>query len=410
MLPMDTTAATRPEDVGFCSRRIGRVETWMRQQVSSDRLAGVEVMINRRGRTAFHRCHGKADLVRAADATPETIYRIYSMTKALTAVAVMMLYEEGRFQLDDPITRYLPEFRGQRVFTGGGYGAVTTEPAKRSITFRDLLTHTSGLTYGFMQATPVDAIYRAQKIELPGTDEPLGDIMARLAKVPLIAQPGTEWNYSIASDLLGHLVAVISGQPFEVFLRERVIRPLGMADTDFFVPSDKVGRFAANYEKGPDGCPRLIDDPATSRFLIPPRAPSGGGGLVGTARDYMRFCQMLLARGVHGSERLLGRKTVELMTRNHLDGDMAAMGQPRFAESSYYGIGFGLGFSVTLDPAKAQIVGSPGEYAWGGMASTAFWVDPQEDMAVVMMTQLTPSSTYPIRRELRVLTYQAIVD
>jgi CubicO group peptidase (beta-lactamase class C family) len=406
---MDEIAAARPEDVGLCSRRIGRVEAWMQRQVSGGRLAGVEVMINRRGRTAFHRCHGKADVARNADATPDTIYRIYSMTKPLTAVAVMMLYEDGRFQLDDPITRYLPAFRDQRVLTGGGYGAVATEPAKRDITFRDLLTHTSGLTYGFMQATPVDAIYRAQKIELPGAEEPLGDIMARLGKVPLVAQPGAAWNYSLASDLLAHLVAVISGQPFDAFLRERVIGPLGMADTDFHVPSGKAGRLAANYEKGPDGRPRLIDDPATSPFLSPPKAPSGGGGLVGTARDYMRFCQMLLARGAHGSQRLLGRKTVELMTMNHLDGDMAAMGQPRFAESSYHGIGFGLGFSVTLDPARAQILGSPGEFAWGGMASTAFWVDPQEDMTVVMMTQLTPSSTYPIRRELRVLAYQAIV-
>jgi CubicO group peptidase (beta-lactamase class C family) len=261
-----------------------------------------------------------------------------------------------------------------------------------------------------MQATPVDAMYRAQKLELPGAQEPLGDLMTRLAAMPLIAQPGTEWNYSIASDLLGHLVAVISGQPFEAFLRERIMAPLGMTDTDFFVSADKIGRFAASYEKGPDGRPRLIDDPATSRFLTPPRAPSGGGGLVGTARDYMRFCQMLLNRGVHGSERLLGRKTIELMAMNHLKGDMAAMGQPRFAESNYHGIGFGLGFSVTLDPAQAQILGSPGEYAWGGMASTAFWVDPKEDMAVVMMTQLVPSSTYPIRRELRVLTYQSIVD
>ena len=234
--------------------------------------------------------------------------------------------------------------------------------------------------------------------------------MARLAKAPLIAQPGAEWNYSIASDVVGHLVAVISGRPFEEFLRERVIAPLGMTDTDFFVPSGKVSRFAANYEKGPDGKPWLIDDPETSRFLKSPNAPSGGGGLVGTARDYMRFAQMLLDKGAHGSSRLLGRKTVELMTMNHLNGDMAAMGQPRFAESNYHGIGFGLGFSVVLDPAKAQIVGSPGEYAWGGMASTAFFADPREDLAVVMMTQLTPSSTYPIRREVRVLTYQAIVD
>jgi CubicO group peptidase (beta-lactamase class C family) len=409
-LAMPEIAVTRPEDVGLCSKRLDRVATWMQQQVAGGRLAGVEVMINRRGRTAFHRCHGKRDLARGADATPDTIYRIYSMTKPLTAVAAMMLYEEGRFQLDDPITRYLPEFAAQRVFTGGGYGAVATEPAIRDIVFRDLLTHTSGLTYGFMQATPVDAMYRAQKLELPGSPEPLGDIISRLAKLPLIAQPGTEWNYSIASDVLGYLIAVISGQPFEVFLRERVIGPLGMADTDFFVPSDKVVRFAANYDKGPDGRPRLLDDPETSRFLTPPKAPSGGGGLVGTARDYMRFCQMLLARGAGEEQRLLGRKTVELMTMNHLGGDMAAMGQPRFAESNYHGIGFGLGFSVTLDPARAQILGSPGEYAWGGMASTAFWIDPQEDMAVVMMTQLTPSSTYPVRRELRVLAYQAIID
>jgi CubicO group peptidase (beta-lactamase class C family) len=382
----------------------------MRQQVSAGRLAGIEVMINRRGHTAFHFCHGKRDVARNADATPETIYRIYSMTKPLTAVAIMMLYEEGRFQLDDPITRYVPGFAGQRVFTGGGYGAMITEPAIRDITFRDLLTHTSGLTYGFMQATPIDAMYRAQKLDLPGSPEPLGDLVARLAKVPLIAQPGSEWNYSVSSDVLGHLVAVIASQPFDEFLRERVIRPLGMADTEFFVPSDKVNRFAANYEKGPDGRLRLLEDPETSRFLRPPRAPSGGGGLLGTARDYMRFCQMLLNRGVHGSTRLLGRKIVELMTKNHLNGDMAAMGQPRFAESNYYGIGFGLGFSVMLDPVKAQIVGSPGEYAWGGMASTAFWVDPEEEMAVVMMTQLTPSSTYPVRRELRVLAYQSIVD
>jgi CubicO group peptidase (beta-lactamase class C family) len=407
---MHESATTKPQDAGFSPGRIERIETWMREQISAHRLAGVVVMINRGGYTAFHRWHGKRNLARNAEATPDTIYRIYSMTKPLTAVAIMMLYEEGRFQLDDPITRYLPTFANQRVFSGGGYGAVMTEPAMRDITFRDLLTHTSGLTYGFMQATPIDAVYRAQKLELPGSEEPLGDIVARLGKVPLIAQPGTEWNYSIATDVLGHLVAVISGRPFDEFLRERVIGPLEMVDTDFYVPAGKVDRFAANYKRGPDGRPELLEDPQLSRFLQPPKAPSGGGGLVGTARDYMRFCQMLLRRGAHGSTRLLGRKTVELMTMNHLDGDMAAMGQPRFGESNYHGIGFGLGFSVMLNPAKAQIVGSSGEYAWGGMASTAFWIDPLEDMAVVMMTQLTPSSTYPIRRELRVLAYQCIVD
>ena len=407
---MTEMMTAKPEDVGLSAERLARVESWMRQQVEGGRLAGVEVMVNRRGRTAFHRCEGKRDLARATKATPDTIYRIYSMTKAMTSVAIMMLYEEGRFQLDDPISRFLPAFAGQRVFSGGGFGAVQSEPAVRDITFRDLLTHTSGLTYGFMQANPVDAIYRAQKLELPGTDMTLTEFADKVAKVPLIAQPGAEWNYSVSTDILGHLVAVISGQPFETFLRERVIGPLGMTDTDFQVPAAKVGRFAACYMRGPDGRPELQDDPEKSRFLKAPKAPSGGGGLVSTARDYMRFAQMLLGRGALGQTRLLGRKTVELMTMNHLDGDMAAMGQPRFGESNFHGIGFGLGFSVTLDPARAQIAGSPGEYAWGGMASTAFWIDPKEEMAVIMMTQLMPSSTYPVRRELRVLTYQAVVD
>jgi CubicO group peptidase (beta-lactamase class C family) len=407
---MSEIATVKPEEAGLSGERLARIEPWLKRQVDSGRLAGVEVMINRRGRTAFHKCVGQRDIARGTAATPDTIYRIYSMTKAMTSVAIMMLYEEGRFQLDDPISKFLPKFANQRVFTGGGYGAVMTEPAVRDITFRDLLTHTSGLTYGFMQASPVDAAYRAKAIELPGTDKSLGEMIDLLAEQPLIAQPGAEWNYSLSTDVLGHLVAVISGQPFDQFLRERVIVPLGLTDTDFHVPASKVARFAACYMRGDDGRPKLIDDPASSKFLAPPAAPSGGGGLVSTARDYMRFCQMLLGKGALGGVRLLGKKTVELMTMNHLDGDMAAMGQPRFSEANYHGIGFGLGFSVMLDPAKAQIAGTPGECAWGGMASTAFWFDPVEDLAVVLMTQLIPSSLYPIRRELRVLTYQAIVD
>lgn len=407
---MSEMSAVKPEEVGFSSVRLKRIESWMRTQVTGGRLASVEVMINRRGRTAFHLTEGKQDLARGKAATPDSIHRIYSMTKAMTSVAIMMLYEEGLFQLDDPISRFVPAFANQRVYTGGGYGAVQSAPAVRDIIFRDLLTHTSGLTYGFMAANPVDAMYRAQKLELPGTDMTLAEFADKVAAMPLIAQPGTEWNYSVATDILGHLVAVISGQPFEQFLRTRIIAPLEMHDTDFHVPSAKVGRFCACYVKGPDGRPALQDDPEKSRFLVAPKAPSGGGGLVSTARDYMRFCQLLLGRGALGQVRLLGRKTVELMTLNHLEGDMAAMGQPRFGESNFHGIGFGLGFSVTLDPAKAQISGSAGEYSWGGMASTAFWIDPKEDLAVVMMTQLMPSSTYPIRRELRVLTYQALVD
>jgi CubicO group peptidase (beta-lactamase class C family) len=340
----------------------------------------------------------------------DTIVRIYSMTKPLTSVAIMMLYEEGRFQLDDPISRFLPYFANQRVCIGGARGKLETAPAERDITFRDLLTHTSGLTYGWMEASPVDALYRAEGIDFQTSTNTLGELVERAARLPLLAQPGTAWNYSIATDVLGHLVAVISGRSFEDFLHERIIAPLGMTDTGFHVTPDRLPRFAANYSPGPNGELALIDDPTTSRFAAPRAICSGGGGLCSTAGDFMRFCQMMLGMGALDGVRLLGRKTVELMTTNHLRGDMGDMGQKRFSESSYEGIGFGLGFSVMLDPARAQVLGTPGEYAWGGAASTAFWIDPREEMAVILLTQLTPSSTYPIRRELRVLTYQAIID
>jgi CubicO group peptidase (beta-lactamase class C family) len=342
---------------------------------------------------------------------PDTIYRIYSMTKPLTSTAIMMLYEEGRFQLDDPISRFIPAFANPRVCVGGSRGKLETIPAEREITFRDLLSHTSGLTYGFMESTPVDALYRAKDgVDFQTATTSLRQIVDKLATFPLIAQPGKAWNYSVSTDVLGCLVEVISGQPFEKFLVEKVARPLGMIDTDFHVPQAKHDRFAANYQPSPDGKLALIDDPAKSRYLQPRTVNSGGGGLVSTASDYLRFCKFMLNKGELEGVRLLGKKTVELMTMNHLGGDMADMGMPRFSESPYYGIGFGLGFSVMIDPAKAQILGTKGEYAWGGAASTAFWCDPAEDMAVVMLTQLMPSSTYPIRRELRVLAYQAIVD
>ncbi len=393
--------------VGLSAERLGRIDGWMRRWVDGGRLAGMSVLVSRHGQVAYQRCYGMADRERGTAMAADTIVRIYSMTKPLTSVALMMLYEEGRFQLDDPIHAVLPYFKQTRVWAGEGRDPV---PLDRPITYRDLLTHTSGLTYGFINATPVDAMYRDGGVDFQTADATLGDIVEKAAAMPLLAQPGTAWNYSIATDVIGHLVAEISGQPFERFLHDRVIAPLGMTDTAFTVAPGNVARFAANYSRGEDGRAALLDDPATSRFITPRAIASGGGGLTGTARDYMRFCQMMLNKGQLDGERLLGRKTVELMTSNHLPGDMAAMGMPRFSESKYDGIGFGLGFSVTLDPARAEILGSPGEYAWGGAASTAFWIDPVEDMAVVLLTQLTPSSTYPIRRELRVLTYAAVVD
>ena len=401
------------EAVGLSATRLGRIDGWMQRWVDSGRLTGMSVLVSRRGQIAYQNCYGLSDVERGTPMSPDTIVRIYSMTKPLTSVALMMLYEEGRFQLDDPIHAVLPYFQQTRVWAGEGRDPV---PLERPITYRDLLTHTSGLTYGFINVTPIDAMYREQGVDFQTADATLGQIVAKAASMPLLAQPGAAWNYSIATDVIGHLVAEISGMPFGQFLHDRVIAPLGMTDTAFTVAPGNVPRFAANYYRGEDGRAALLDDPATSRFVT--RAPdaiaSGGGGLTGTARDYMRFCHMMLNKGAldgaSNGERLLGRKTVELMTCNHLGGDMASMGMPRFSESKYDGVGFGLGFSVMLDPAKAEMLGTPGEYAWGGAASTAFWVDPAEEMAVVLLTQLTPSSTYPIRRELRVLTYAAVVD
>ena len=407
---MDITVGTEPEDVGLSSVQLGRVRDWAQRQVDSGKLAGVTTMVARRGRVAhLHSC-GLADREAGLGMAADTIVRIYSMTKPLTSVAVMMLYEQGLFQLDDPVSRFLPCFTTMRVATGGQRGKIDTAPAARPITIRDLLTHTSGLTYGFMQSTQVDALYRDEGIDFQTAECTLGELVERAAALPLLAQPGAEWNYSIATDVLGHLVATVSGEPFGDFLQHRVIDPLGMVDTAFHVPAQKAHRFAANYARSASGGVTLLDDPATSRYLSPPAICSGGGGLVSTAGDYMRFCHFMLNRGELDGVRLLGRKTVELMTSNHLRGDMAAMGMPRFSESSYEGVGFGLGFSVMLDPARAQVLGTPGEYAWGGAASTAFWVDPVEELAVVLLTQLTPSSTYPIRRELRVLTYAALLD
>lgn len=408
---MDTLPLVTPEQVGLSAARLDRVRTWMHQWVDSGKLAGMVTCVMRKGQLAFAEVHGKADVARDKPMRPDTIFRIYSMTKPLTSTAIMMLYEEGRFQLDDPISKFIPAFANPRVYVGGSRGKMETVPAEREINFRDLLTHTSGLTYGFMESTPVDAAYRAKDgVDFQTADTSLKQVVEKLATIPLIAQPGKAWNYSVATDVLGYLVEVISGQPFEKYLKEKVIDPLRMIDTDFYVPKEKHDRFAANYSAGPGGKLDLIDDPAKSRYLAPRKVNSGGGGLVSTAADYLRFCQFMLNKGELDGVRLLGRKTVELMTMNHLSGDMADMGTPRFSESTYTGIGFGLGFSVMIDPAKAYIAGTPGEFAWGGAASTAFWIDPAEDMAVVLLTQLMPSSTYPIRRELRVLTYQAIVD
>ena len=400
---------TRPEDVGLSTPRLARISAWMRRWVDSGRLPGLLVAVVRDDRLAWIETCGLRDVEAGRPVEPDTIYRIYSMTKPIATVAALMLYEDGRFQLDDPIAKYIPAFSGTRVFASGTAESFETDPLARPITVHDLMTHTSGLTYAFQREHPVDALYRRHGIEFNANLGPLTELVDATAAQPLVFQPGARWNYGVSTDVLGRLVEIWSGLPFDTFLAERIFSPLGMVDTGFHVPEGESERFASNYTRSDEGGLALLDAAGESRFLEPAATLSGGGGLVSTAADYLRFTRMLRGRGALGEVRLLGRKTVEHMTANQLPGDLADLGQPTFSETPFTGVGFGLGVSVMLDPAKARIVGSPGEYAWGGMASTAFWVDPGEDLIVLLLTQLSPSSTYPIRRELRVLTYQALL-
>jgi CubicO group peptidase (beta-lactamase class C family) len=332
------------------------------------------------------------------------------MTKPITSTAFMMLVEEGLVALDEPVHRYIPAWSDLGVFEAGESGAFQSRRCNTPMRIVDLLRHTSGLTYDFQARTNVDAAYRKLKIGAIGSDVALDAMIDHLAGVPLEFSPGEAWNYSVSTDVLGYLIGTISGQPFEDFLQSRIFAPLGMTDTGFFVSEDKRARFAACYALNEAGQIVLQDDPRTSRFLAAPVFVSGGGGLVGTAADYMKFCNMLLAGGAANGHRFLGPKTIELMTLNHLPGgrQLNEMSRSLFSEAAYAGVGFGLGFAVTLDLAKTMIAASAGECFWGGMASTAFWIDPLEDIAVVFMTQFIPSNHYPIRRQLRTLVYAAL--
>ena len=400
-----------PESLGLNSARLGRISVYLKDYVESGKLPGYLVVVARRGQPVYLDRYGWRDVEARAPVEDDTIFRIYSMTKPITSVALMSLYERGVFQLDTPVSAFIPAFQHLEVFESGDRDHYRSVPAEREMRISDLLTHTSGLTYGFMNLHPVDAMYRARGVEGSRSGGTLHDMVETLGELPLLFSPGTRWSYSVATDVLGYLVEVLSGMSLDAYLAEHIFAPLGMTDTGFFVPPEKVSRFGANYEYD-DGGLRLADRPPDSPYCCKPSFLSGGGGLVSTAADYLRFMRMLRNKGELNGERILGRKTVEFMTINHLPGntDLAGIGQKVFSEMPFDGIGFGLGFSVVLDPAKSGIIGSPGEYAWGGAASTAFWIDPVEDMSVLFLTQLMPSSSYPIRRDLRVLSYQALVD
>ncbi len=392
---------------GFSEERLARIPRFLQDQVDQGQLPGALTLIWRRGRIAHASLVGQMDLSRATPMRADAIFRLYSMTKPVTVVALLMMMEEGRIALDDSVARFIPGFARLKVRTG--------ETPPRAMTVLDLLRHTAGFTYGFHNRTPIDAAYRRLRIAEFDTEGGLAAMIAQLESLPLEYAPGDAWIYSVAIDVAGYLVERVSGQSFASFVREKILHPLQMADTDFLVPEEKRQRFAACYALK-DGKLDLFDDPAQSPWFAAPKLESGGGGLAGTADDYLRFCRMLLNNGELDGARLLSPKTVALMTSNHLPGgkeiaDLSPVSDA-FNESGYRGIGFGLGVAVTLDPVRVGIPGTAGEFAWGGMASTAFFVDPQEDMAVVFMTQVITDTARRVRlrRDLRSLVYGAMTD
>ena len=413
-----------PESAGMSKAALDRVEAHLKHRyIDSGRFPGTQLLIYRRGKIVHSTVQGLADVERKVPVKDDTIFRIYSMTKPITSVAFMMLVEEGRVAIDEPVHKYIPEWKNLGVFQAGTAPAFLTKPPSRPMLIVDLLRHTSGLTYGFQQRSNVDAAYRELRIEELDKGKTLQSMIDELAKLPLEFSPGEAWNYSVSADVIGYLIGKISGKPFEQFLKERIFDPLDMKDTDFFVPAAKTRRFAACYSADPEGGVTLHatdrrggltlqDDPTKSSFLSPPSFFSGGGGLCSTAADYLTFCRALLNGGELGGVRLLGPKTLKLMTSNHLPGglDLPGMSRSLFSEATYNGIGFGLGFAVTMDPAQTLIAGSPGEFNWGGLATTSFFIDPAEELITIFMTQVIPSSAYPIRRELRTMVYAAITD
>ncbi len=401
-----------PREVGLSPERLSRLDDHFRRYVDDGRLAGWLVAVARHGRVAHMSSYGSADAARTRDFAEDTVVRLYSMTKPLTSVAAMMLVERGQLALKDPVANFLPEFGESQVFTGGSAESPVLVPQERPMLIWHLLTHTAGLTYGFQQQDPVDEMYRAAGFEWGYPDGfDLDDCCRVWASLPLLFQPGTEWNYSVATDVLGRVVEVVSGRSLDRFFEDEILGPLGMHETSFSVPDERRERLADLFI--PDGSTgRAVQAPAVLDRRNPPRVLSGGGGLYGTIDDYLRFCQMILNGGELDGARLLGRHTVSYMARNHLPGDvdLEAYGRPLFSETTYDGIGFGLGFSVVIDAAANKVPCSEGELAWGGAASTAFWIDPAESLSVVFLTQLLPSSTHPIRPELKQLVYQSLIN
>ncbi len=411
-----------PESVGLSATRLARLDDVMRQRyVDTGKLPGLMTMVYRRGQLVHTGLSGHMDLERGKKMREDTIFRIYSMSKPVTAVALMMLAEEGLIGLDDDVATHIPSFRNLGVYSTGMPSLIPTAtpsfistPVERPMKVVDLVTHTSGLTYGFMNRTGVDAAYRRLRVAEFNTEGGLDTMIEQLSSLPLEFSPGTKWNYSVSIDVMGYLVQKLSGMKFSDFLRTRLFEPLGMTDTAFWCPPEKLDRLSSCYMPDGAGGIKVQDDAGKSFFSAPPGLESGGGGLLSTAHDYMRFCRMMLAGGTLDGVRILSPKTVALFSLNHLpdNKELAHMAPPgMFSEAGYSGIGFSIGCGVNVNVARTRLPGTLGEYFWGGAASTAFWIDPVEDLAVVFMTQVIGSEArLTLRRDLRTLVYSAMTE
>ncbi len=398
-----------PTEAGFSIERLDRITRHLNKNyIEPGKIAGCQTLVARHGHVAYFGSLGQMDRERNRPMAEDTIFRIYSMTKPITSVALMMLYEQGYFQLNDPVYRVIPEWRDQRVYVSGEGATMETRACEWPMTFRHVLSHSGGLTYG-ASPHPVDQAYREHGVSR-GERETLRTFVEKLAQVPLRYVPGEQWLYSLSTDVCGYLVEALSGMPFDRYLQEQIFNPLGMHDTSFSVAPEKAGRFAANYQRQPDKSLSLFDDPEKSTYLKTPTFFSGGGGLTSTTADYFRFCEMLRRGGDLDGARILGPRTIELMTKNHLSGgrDLTEMALGGRSETASEGVGFGLGFAMTLSEVDSGAIGE-GDYYWGGAASTIFWVDPVEDLVAIFMTQLMPSGSFNFRGQLKNIIYSAIV-
>jgi CubicO group peptidase (beta-lactamase class C family) len=400
---------TSPEAVGLSTQRLHRIHSLMQAYIDQQKIAGLITAVARHGQVAHWECFGWMNLESNQPMQPDTILRIYSMTKPITSVAALMLYEEGHFQLDDPVARFIPSVAEMKVCREATTAGLQLVEQEWAMTMRDLFLHTSGLPHHALARSPIEQLYH--QAELTSAGRSLHKMVQTLVSLPLACQPGSRWWYGLSHDVLGYLVEVMSGMPFDVFLQQRIFTPLGMQDTGFELPSEKLERLATVYGRAECGGLVRIEMPVPDTNSEPRPFLSGGGGLVSTATDYLRFAQMLLNGGELDGTRLLSRKTVELMTCNHLSPSLLpfCLGV-RSLDRLGQGHGFGLGVRVMIDVAQAGVLGSAGEYGWAGAASTLVWIDPKEEMICLLLPQLMPSGLYPIDHQFKVLAYQAIVD